>query len=293
MLLNIRIKRYLNDIIDYAYPEASDKVRSYYKAFKLYISPEERTSRGGYYDINEKIIVLHNIRHGNLWLIASALHELAHRLQDCRWGCENVSPHGKEFYTEYQKLFYTALNMNLMDVSYYDGGFGYKAEKKKIYKWIEEYEPEPIDYKPNFPPIIRVYNSFSIKDDLKALRYSWNSIEMYWEKETESVPEDTNVLKNMNIMYADEEDSSIKKPYFTVKSSDLTIKPIVYIEAIGDTYKYRELLKEYGFVFREKGKKWIRKVPSEEFKNTIKLLKQEQRLKELQFDVLKNRKIYK
>lgn len=292
MLLNVRIKRYLNDIIDYAYPNESEKVRGFYKAFFLYVSPEERDSRGAYYSPSEEIIVLHNIRHGNTWLITSAIHELAHRLQHCRWG-STVKSHGKEFYIEYEKLFYAALNMGILETDYYDKGYGYKAEQKKIAKWLEAYEPEPIDYKPDFPPIIRVYNSFSIKNELKEQKYSWNSIEMYWEKETDNIPQDTEYLKSIKCIYSDEVDASIKKPYFTVSHSDLTINPVVFIEAKGDTYKYREILKEYDFFFRSKGKKWIKKCNSDEYDKTIQILNEEQRLSELDFVVLKGRKLHK
>ena len=276
MLLNVRIKRYLNDLIDYTYPDVSPQEIQRYKRFMVYISLEEKRSRGAYYDESKHIIVLHNLKGGNDFLLFSSIHELAHHLDWCVNG--ECSGHQKPWYIEYKKLFFTALNMGLVDTAMYkEHPYGYKRERQYIEKWLTEYRYEYIDYKPNYPPVIKVYNSFSIKDELKEMHYSWNTAEMIWEKESTDLENDIQLLKSLNVTQNDQENTFIKKPYYVLQNNEFHVDPYVFIEAKGDTYQLREYLKEYGFFFREKGKKWLKKCKSSDYHSNMAMLRKDKR----------------
>ena len=45
--------------------------------------------------------------------------------------------------------------------------------------------------------------------------------------------------------------------------------PVVYVEAKGNTYDARDKLKELGFTFSKRGKKWVRTIPAKNYPELI------------------------
>ncbi len=284
-MLNIRIKRYLNDIIDVAYPDATDNELRLYKGFCIYVTPQEKRRSAGVYYPDERKIELYNARLGINSMLKCSLHELSHHLDYCING---ETGHRKPFYNEYRKLIYASMDMGIFTADVFDDNWS--SDQNKVRKIVSEYKPNPVEYNPSFPPIIKVYNAYSIKEDLKTKKYTWNTIEQFWEKETTNIIEETQFLEQLKCLKSDTEDITIKRPYYVIEDSSFIIVPVVYIEAIGDTYTYRETLKQYGFFFKEKGKKWIKKVNVKNYDREIDNLYSVEELQDIKFEALKNRK---
>lgn len=284
-MLNIRIKRYLNDIIDVAYPDATDNELRLYKGFYIYVTPQEKKRSAGVYYPNERKIELYNARLGINHMLKCSLHELSHHLDYCING---EIGHRKPFYNEYRKLIYASMDMGIFTADVFDDNWS--SDQNKVRKIVSEYKPNPVEYNPSFPPIIKVYNAYSIKEDLKTKKYTWNTIEQFWEKETTNIIEETQFLEQLKCLKSDTEDITIKRPYYVIEDSSFIIVPVVYIEAIGDTYTYKEILKQYGFFFKEKGKKWIKKVNVKNYDREIDNLYSVEELQDIKFEALKNRK---
>lgn len=266
-MLHERLKKILDDIVDVAYADLPPEKRERLKWYKLYVLPREKKSSGGMYYYRENRLEVYNPRLGTDFMATTLIHELSHRMSYEINGDAGTG-HGKEFYAEYARLIYAALDMGLLSEDTFNNE-SWGSDQNKVRKIVSKYEPSPVEYTMNFPPVVKVYNAYSIKEDLKARGYSWNIIELLWEKETESIGEEELFLQNKGAVKKTNETGGGKQILYIIDESSLLMKPVLYIEAKGETYNAREKLKEMGFTFTSKGKKWVCKVNATEYNEKL------------------------
>lgn len=292
-MLHERMKKILDDIIDVAYADLPEEKRNQLKWYKLYILPDEKARSSGRYFPTQNKIEVYNPRLGAEHMAKCCIHELAHRTSCCINGFDEGGGHGKNFYAEYRKLIYAALDMGILQEDTFNKD-EWSSDQNKVRKIVSEYEPNPVDYIMDFPPIIKVYNSFNIKDSLREHGYKWNSIEMIWEKETDDTETEIAFLESIGASERTLGSENEKgKPSFTVDEFSLLMSPYAYIEAKGNTYDAREALKAHGFFFVSKGKRWVCKVDSAHYSDKMIELRDAEDLYEIEFKPMNRKKISK
>ncbi len=278
--LNLRIKKFLNDIIDVAYSDKSDNERKRYKAFKIYIISKEVNSYSGTYRTDTHTITINNMRLGTSHLVKCCLHELSHHIDWCQ---HEITGHQKPFYEVYEKLIFASLDMGLLKVEDFDDNWS--RDQNKVRAIVSRYSPNPVDYNPEFSDLIRVYNSYTVKDILKTEGYKWNNIEQVWEKEIDDRIKDEELMNQLHINYGPKETDK-KAPYYEISSQTIYVEPIVYIGATGNTFEKKEILKEYHFFFDGNMKIWKYKSKSCEYEEKIKEFSSDNRLNDCKFGVV-------
>lgn len=284
-MLNRRIKRLLNDIIDVAYAPESKEARRRYKSFTIRFLVKENSRSSGVYHCKKHLIEVYNPSLGAHHTAKCCLHELSHHIDYVKNG---KTGHQKPFYAEYARLIYASLDMGILEKKdFYDN---WSSDRNKVWKIINEYRPHPVAYKAEETPVISVYNAYAIKGELKAEEYLWNKIEQTWEKEVDEndIEPAVNKLKELGAVSAEEKNDP-KQLYFSIRQPGMTIEAIVYIEAAGKTYEKREQLKNNGFHFNKDKKKWLRKVPASDGNELLNRLNEDPDLSGCKFNILKRK----
>lgn len=259
-MLHERIKKLLCDIIDVAYSELPQEKRDSLKWFKLYILPDEKKKSSGRYFPSKYTIEVYNASLGPEHMAKCCIHELAHHM-DHR--LNHVGGHGTTFYREYAKLIYASIDMGILSKSIFEND-EWSRDHSKVRKIVEKYEPHPVEYTMDFPPVIKVKNAFAQKEQLKAKGYVWNNMEQVWEKEALDEEEEIETMESLGIRQAVLGEQPCKISTYSIEKYSMQVESIVYIEARGSTYNQRDRLKQDGFFFDGKKKIWICKVPSRE-----------------------------
>lgn len=284
-MLNKRIKKFLDDIIEVAFPDKDKTERKKYKDYSLNILVKENTSTSGMYRENSKSIEVYNPSLGSKHLAKCCLHELSHHIDACQHG---TSGHQKPFYEIYAKLIYASLDMGILEKKDFDDHWS--SDQNKVRTIVEKYIPHPVDYKPDDNPMIRVYNGFKCKEQLKRNGYRWNGIEQVWEKMVQKeLGEEEQFLSDLGILKQPADYVELPETYYAIINPEMYIDAIVYIAAEGNTYDRRERLKEYHFYFSKEKKLWLCKVKASELKNMLKSLETESDLSGIRFGVLKRK----
>ena len=246
MTIEQKIKKYLTDIADAAYPDLSDAVRKQIHFFEVKFVKKERVSTGGiYYSKRTRKIPcmeIYNLSLGPEYVAKTCIHEMSHHIEFCLY---KKTGHQKQFYEIYQKLIYAALDMGLMmKYSFTDV---WSRDKNKVQKIVSGWKPKETDY--HFPKyIIQVYGGYRQKEKIKEAGYWWNQLTQTWEKETDRSEEEINFLQEIGC-----------KTYECAENS-LIIHPVVmFVEATGDTFDKKDLLKAEGFSYDTKTKTWKKK----------------------------------
>ncbi len=172
--------------------------------------------------------------------------------------------HGTEFYANFELLLHGALDMNLfskqewMDMISEVGRDA--IDENKIRRMLDKYEPEKSGYKTNKKKLV-VYDSYSIKEELKKKGFSYNKISKAWEIET--VPDEIYVLQDF---------LDIKGAKYNVVDASRTIvkseedNKLSYLVSVTNSYSLRESLKkkfeDHNVFFRGKDKSWCIKCNS-------------------------------
>lgn len=236
----LKIKKILNDLVDNTYA-GSNKIEEY-KKFFVEMKPETRKSFHGQYNRKTHHIEVFNLHRDDATIIATTIHELTHHIDNCNRG---TSDHQKEFYAEYKKLLYTALNMKLFSKEEFLSATRDASDSKKVAKMIEDYEPTDIGYKKDIVTI-EVSKGYEIRQHLKEHGYMLNSINKTWEKEIglENINEEKAFLKELGAEYV------------VNQNNDISFRKKSYIVAGKGSYEHKELLKAEGFSFWSKDKTW-------------------------------------
>lgn len=284
-MLNSRIKKQLEDVIDVAFAEQEKSERERYKWFQLDISSKECQHTSGMYHEKTHIIEIYNPSLGAKHLAKCCLHELSHHIDWCQNG---RSGHQKPFYDIYTKLIYASLDMGILELKDFDDNWS--SDQNKVRDIVSRYVPHPVNYHATESVFLRVYNGFPVKDVLKQCGYKWNGVEQVWEKEVDGdIEPEEEILYQLGIVYS-EVVINTKQPYYVISDSNMYIDAVVYIKAEGNTYEKREILKEYQFYFKKEKKLWVCKLNAAEYKHMMITLQADERLKDVRFSVLSQKK---
>lgn len=281
-MLETRIKKLLDDIIDVTFSDESPLNRNGYKNYHLYIQVKENDSTSGMYTYEGHKIEVYNPSLGARHLAKCCLHELSHHIDYIKHG---TSGHQKPFYEIYTKLIYASLDMGVLSVQ--DFNDMWSSDRNKVRAIVKVYEPHPVEYKVELDDIICVCNGYNKRDILKRRGYSWNKVEQVWEK-TFSEDEEKFLLGE-NIPKVDGKESSSKSICFYVTTPDMHVDAIIYIEATGKTFSCKQVLKDYHFYYDDAKKKWLCKVFSAKKDEFLKELKADTRLYDCYFSVHKRK----
>ena len=269
ILLDSRIKKILEDIIDVAYAgtDIPEDIKKRFKWFKLNILTKELARTNGDYNTHTHIVRVYNAHRGVCQMAKTCLHEVAHHIVWCLYK-NDVKPHGEEFYDNYAMLIYAALDMKILTPD--DFLNDNSKDNEKVAEILEDYDPMEVDYRMDNPTIIKVRNSYKVKDALKEHGYKWNNMEQTWEKFLEDETENDEKAFLAGIGVASVDPGNRLDPWYVIEGNNMYIDAYVLIEAVGDTYELREHLKRHGFTFNTNKKKaWTCKVKASEYEQKM------------------------
>ena len=247
------------DIIDVAYPNKDKTTLRAYKDFFIDIRQNIRKSFTGKYIPETHSLVICNIYRTPKHSIITALHELSHHIETIDKG-ESLR-HSKYFYSVFEKLIGSALDMGVIDkvdiTSITDTSDG-----KKLNKFLETYKYNPVKYNKDYQYII-IYNGYKIRNELKNKGYFFSSFDKTWIKRF--INKDIKEEKEKLLKLKDDLEIEIRKP------NDIYINSVGYIVISGNTFKYKDILKENGFYY--KNQKWAKKVTSNDTEEELKKIR--------------------
>lgn len=194
----VELKKILNDIIDTAYGAKHPRIRKY-KGFYVKISDKNRRSYHGMYYPADHHIELVNLGRDDTKLMVTAIHELAHHIDNCNRG---ETDHQREFYEVYKDLLYAGLDMGLFTVEGFESSTRDTSGHNKVLTLLHAYRPRPVPYKRGK---IRfdVQHAYEKKDVLKTAGYHYDNILKTWFIEVDASKKDTqeNFLKALKVNY--------------------------------------------------------------------------------------------
>lgn len=245
-----QLKDILCDIVRYTYKD--DCKNSYFK-FYIELSEKDFKTKHGLYKMKEKRIIIYNTYRDDEAILCTTVHELAHHIDFCNRG---TSDHKESFYKVYEELLFTAMNMGIIHKDKFLQTTKDASDSNKIRKIMDKYKPNPISYKQD-QTIISFTNCYEYKNYLKNNGYQYNANQKAWEKEVEDIDKELNSLKEMpgvilNIRKVTDIHFNPGKESTALKISGLDKK----IVATGNTYSYKENLKEEGFLWDKRTKTW-------------------------------------
>lgn len=248
------------DIIDYLYEEKKEE----YKKFYIKIIPKEMKRIHGRYTYNRNLIEIFNLSRPYNHIITTILHEVAHHIDYINRG---TSDHKKEFYDVFYNLIIGALELNIISkkdiITETDSSD--KDRLEKYFGSIRNWEVKEVEYKKDIK-IIKVSNSYKLKDYLQMNGYKYSKLEQVWFKEMKvgTIYEEIQLLKKLTDV------ENIK----VIDRNDLEIEAIYYI-AVLNSYNHREILKENGYIYNGYGiekKSWNKKIKANELEKEKELL---------------------
>ncbi|MBG9813630.1 hypothetical protein ABD68_19230 [Bacillus endophyticus] len=253
----------LCDVVKKAYPIEEYPNNAFTKFFVDIKVKEMKSIHGRYYPKTRKIEIF-NLSRPNGHIVMTSLHEAAHHIDHC---LRKDSDHTKVFYDVFHQLLLTAMGMGLVtaeDILTEDDS----ADKKRLEKHfgpVEEWEIPEQEYKKD-RYVIRVYQSFSIKDKLKNRGYKYSSLEQAWTREINE--DEVEEEKNTVAQWIDEKCIVIEQ------ANTMKIESYYYL-CVSNCYDHRDYLKENGFRWNGYGvkKAWVKKIPTQSLqKEEAKLL---------------------
>jgi len=243
----LEVRRMLHNIIDKAYEKDTDIDK--YKKFYLSFLEKNYKSKGGDYALKKREIRIMGVgKKSAKDLCLTALHELAHHIDNMQ---RDTTDHSAKFYSIYQKLVHSALDIGFMDIEdvrWVIENSSY-ADSRKVARFLDEYAPH---YNRtamiNGNVKICVYNSFNIRSVLKEKGYRYNGVDKSWCKTIEESAVDGE--KEFLLLHIQEQDIDI------VDTNKVHIRNRMYIEVKGNTFQCKDILKNNGFSASKSGKKW-------------------------------------
>ncbi len=240
------IKKELEFLIVKTYDNLSPE--NNYKNFKIEFSKKESTKNEKYKD---NVLTVFNLYRQEVAIANSCIIALAHHIDFCDRG---ETKNDKVFLMTYSKLLYKALILQLLDYVELINCEDY--ENQKIIKTALE-----VCWKKNVvlqiykTTILEVFKSFNIKEWLKENHFSYNSSYNSWDKEYDITEVDEITEKLFSL------DQSISLDFRTPHHLVLVFDG--YIVVSGNTYKAKDILKEYHYRFSNG--KWRKKIKANRF----------------------------
>ncbi len=166
-----------------------------------------------------------------------------------------------EYEGKYELLFDKVLKV----LDYTETDSSDKDRLEKYFGSIRNWEVKEVEYKKDIK-IIKVSNSYKLKDYLQMNGYKYSKLEQVWFKEMKvgTIYEEIESLKKL----IDAENIKV------IDRNDLEIEAIYYI-AVLNSYNHREILKENGYIYNGYGiekKSWNKKIKANELEREKELL---------------------
>ncbi len=249
---NMEIRRMLQDIISVAYKDVEEKKLNEYKKFFIEISKKNIKSYAGIYHPSNKSITIVGIDRPVKSIVITTIHELSHHIDYMN---RNISDHGPEFYSIFEKLIHAALDMGIVskeDIM----AVSDVTDRNKIKKFLDHYVPCKVSYKEN-SFLIYVEGGFEKKNLLKQHGYKWDGLSKRWYIETDNTDQEKDFLDSIGLMFSCE------------KANDVRITAKCTILATNGSYEYKDILKEKGYIFDNKLKGWKKLIDASDYKKEI------------------------
>lgn len=262
--LEFKLVQIASFLIDETFTNCNENTRNRYKNFSLSLTERVYASRLGLYKPKEKNIEVSSVN--KLYfsdIIITFIHELAHHIEFCMY---KTTGHGPKFYKLNTDMLKTAIDVGLLkynDVIFDTTSNARNAAKvaKKVQNYIRSNNAKDIsayidlrfvkEYDKHLIPVnevVKIKCDKKDKDIFKTKGYQWIEDEGVWYKKFTYLPDynkEISFLNDINYLLLE-----LKKiSYFTKE---------IYIVISGNTYKYKDLLKENHFHFD--GKVWKKKV---------------------------------
>ncbi len=259
-MLAIEIHRMLMKIAETTYPD--NEILKFF----IEIIPSESKTRHGDYAPHQRKIRIFNLSRKTSYIIKTTIHELAHH---CEYSIYKTTGHNKRFYKVYKQLLETAIKMGL--VTYEE--VRTVNDSNDINVLEQHYGPITVQFDPSMAYkkdlyMIKVFNSYSIKEKLSNRGYSYNGIEQSWYKEIE----EQDLEKEKNFVYSIMKN---KNNVLITDARDITIDAVYYI-AVDNAFSHKDILKKRGYIFKGynyKSNVWVKKIKAKELKEEEYFLK--------------------
>lgn len=275
--LKFKLKQISDFIIEETFSNVGQAKLNRYKNFYLKLTEKEYKSRTGCYNMHTKTVEISSVNKVYFCnLLITLLHEITHHIEFC--DTKNTG-HSNNFYKIHTKLIFTAIDTGLL--TYEDAiklsETSLSRNKNKLANMINNYIPNKNKKKiAEYCDIsfIEEYNKLSpINEVLKVCctqqynkmfkerKYSWSDEEKVWYKTFYKKPD-----YNMEVNFLSENNFLCFRihgiSYFTNE---------VYFIIKGNSYKYKEQLKELGY--RYYNKEWRKRVSTYTYKHEISKLR--------------------
>lgn len=253
-----RIKEILIDIAQKTYGETP-------QYFRLEICPEEKKSKHGEYCPQTKTIRIFNISRPIEHIVSTTIHELAHHIDCCKYGS---SGHNKRFYGIFRALLKTAIECGYVDynsIKNKKDSIDIEMMERHYGELVAFYDESKDTNKDKF--IIKVKNSFNIKEFLHSLSFTYNNIEKTWDKVIKK--DEIESLKKQIL----EKDSSV---IIEVNNyNDITMDAYYYIIVSKNTFQYKDELAKNGYKYKGYNvntNSWVKKINTRDLNKEKKFL---------------------
>ncbi|MGP9043210.1 hypothetical protein [Cytobacillus kochii] len=246
------------DVVEEAY-STHDSVKKFTKFYINIIQKEMKTVHGRYYP-EKKLIEVFNMSRPDSHIVITTLHEVAHHIDYCLRG---TSDHQLEFYTVFKHLLMAAMGMGIIKKEDLDTSKDNQDKVRLIKHFgeIEEWEITQVNYKPK-EHVIRVKNSYHIREQLSSRGYKYSKEYQAWEIVRNNIEEEMEFLLNL----------TSKNDIEIYESKMLSFDTFYYICA-SDCYSYKDQLKKEGYIWKGYGlkrKSWNKKVSSKDLERELK-----------------------
>ena len=277
MANNIEVKKILDDIIFYTYKDNVEN-EVYEKLTKFYVKLENKVTNSyhGLYKYNDSSITITNLYRGHTSIICTTIHELAHHVDRVFRG---KSDHSKKFYSVFEKLLYTGLNMGLFNKEDALLMQTDASDSNKVKKIIDGYKPSPINYKKDEKKII-VRNCYNIKEELKHKGFRYNSLAKTWEI----------TVNNADVSKIEEWLKSLNSEYEIMSGNNMKIDAVGFLIATDGSYEHKEELKQNGFYWNADKKRWQKKISMQDYEKEIYTLRTLQKKVKIQLEKSKKKR---
>ena len=234
------------------------------KKFSVRLRLRESKSFHGLYDLDHSEIRLYNFYRPFGCLVATGIHELAHH---CEFVLCGKTGHTPRFY---QTMF------DLMRVALERGWLLYNDIEKigedspSARKFLAHYgailasvpTPDPL------PPalIVKVFNVYNIKEELKSAGYMWSALEAAYTKEIPAslIDDERSFLDSLNA------------EQYTIGDIRRTGIDLYYSVLVYDYAAYRPSLIEAGYILNGYGYSylWVKRIPATSKQSEIAFLRE-------------------
>lgn len=234
-----------------------------YDNFKLKIFAKELKSKHGEYFQNDRRIEIFNLSRSPGANMLTAIHELAHHVEAMDIG---ETAHKQTFYDRFYQMICTALKLGYID----EEDIQEDRKDSKDFENVEKFFGLQFlkDYKDDkICNAVIVKKAYAFRKLLHRRDFSFLGESQSWGRIFETEEQAKN---EMNILLSLDQSMEIE----LVPPTHLMFNQNYYISVEG-AYEFKDKLRKSNFIWEGYGfkKRWVKKVPSSEYKETMDYLK--------------------